>query len=413
VAKQKSVGMFGDNVVFDDYPISEGVWSSLPDDIKEWFYQHGAKPIYTPHLFPAKVNMLTTYGMLPEEAEAKYKEYGLDNPPQGVLGRERYYPEWLTKELVEQQGLSEKEISTIMDITDLGERASTTKDWFAGMPTEAAPKIEEYFHYLDEVMGDVSTPEFPIDLGGLSGIMSNHIDRLTSQGWKGDTDELLNEWMKDPFTEHLEVEDAPDWSHHGNKINPRLEFGKFLIEALTDKNFEQWAAKSSKEGIKNPHWEGSRYWEKPMEIVANAARPLIQNTGIDEYRRIVEGGGFEGVEKIDPIKGGFITEFELKGLDRGLANAISVYLNAQAREEQEQSPEQDFKKQEEMTPKGHLNFPYTPTMQPSPISEPTRQPSPPIQKSIATPVRYLQQFQQLKKAGAPVRRTGSKYGFGL
>ena len=162
-----------------------------------------------------------------------------------------------------------------------------------------------------------------------------------------------------------------------------------------------------------------------MEIVANAARPLIQNTGIDEYRRIVEGGGFEGVqtEGTAEVPSRFITDFELKGLDRGLANAISVYLNAQAREEQEPSTRAVTSNISQMPPKGHLNFPLTPTMQPLPISEPTRQPivyddSPPIQKSRATPtratpVRYLQQFQQLKKAGAPVRRTGSKYGFGL
>ena len=234
MSKQKPVGMFGDNVFFHDM-MSESVWSSLPDDIKDWLYKHGTKPIYTPHLFPAKVNMLSTYGRFPEEAEAIYKEYGLDNPPQGVLGRAKYYPEWHTKELVEQLGLSEKEVTTFMDIPDAGERASTTEGWLSAMPTQAAPKIEEYFHYIDEAMGDISTPEFPIDLGGLSGIMSNHIKRLEylkkndPDNWKGSEEELLEEWMNDPYTEHLEVEDAPDWSHHGNKINPRLEFGKFLI----------------------------------------------------------------------------------------------------------------------------------------------------------------------------------------
>jgi len=222
-------------------------------------------------------------------------------------------------------------------------------------------------------------------------------------------------------TAHLEIEDAPDWSHHGNKINPRLEMGKFLVESMTDKNYRNWAQQQPE--------EMRGYWHTPTEVYANIARPLIQYTDIDEFRKKT-GGGFSGVQTkgTDEVPSRFITDIEMKGLDRSLAHAISTYVNAQAREEQEPSTRVATSNISQMPSKGHLNFPFTPTMQPLPISEPTRQPivyddSPPIRKSRATPtratptratpVRYLQQFQQLKKAGAPVRRTGSKYGFGL
>ena len=174
--KSKQGSMFGDNVFFDD-TISELLWADLPEDIKDWLYKHGTKPVHTPHLFPAEVGMLATYGDFPEEREAKYKKYGIEEPPPNVMGSERYYPDWLTKELVEEQGLSEHEFRTLLHLTDYGEWASNETDPSSNLQI-GAPKIEEYLHYIDDVMGDVSTPEFPIDLGGLSGIMSNHIKRL-------------------------------------------------------------------------------------------------------------------------------------------------------------------------------------------------------------------------------------------
>ena len=133
-------------------------------------------------------------------------------------------------------------------------------------------------------------------------------------------------------------------------------------------------------------------------------------------------GGFSGVQTkgTDEVPSRFITDIEMQGLDRGLAHAISTYVNAQAREEQEPSTRAVTSNISQM-PRPEI---IDPKVQSSPQPpEIIRQPivyddSPPIRKSRATPVRatpvrYLQQFQQLKKAGAPVRRTGSKYGFGL
>ena len=406
--------MFGDNVFFDD-TISELLWADLPEDIKDWLYKHGTKPVHTPHLFPREVGMLATYGDFPEEREAKYKKYGIEEPPPNVMGSERYYPDWLTKELVEEQGLSEHEFRTLLHLTDYGEWASSTTRPSSNLQI-GAPKIEEYLHYLDDVMGDTSTSENPVYTGNLSDIMASHMNQSWAEAGQ-DKDELLEAWMNDPNTSHLEIEDAPDWSHHGNKINPRLEMGKFLVESMTDKNYRNWAQQQPE--------EMRGYWHTPTEVYANIARPLIQYTDIDKFRKEEEGGGFSGVQTkgTDEVPSRFITDIEMQGLDRGLAHAISTYVNAQAREEQEPSTRAVTSNISQMPPKGHLNFPLTPTMQPLPISEPTRQPivyddSPPIQKSRATPtratpVRYLQQFQQLKKAGAPVRRTGSKYGFGL
>ena len=240
--------------------------------------------------------------------------------------------------------------------------------------------------------------------------MASHMDFSWAEAGQ-DKDELLEAWMNDPNTAHLEIEDAPDWSHHGNKINPRLEMGKFLVEAMTDKNYRNWA-----------NLQGNReYWHTPTEVYANIARPLIQYTDIDRFRKEEEGGGFSGVQTkgTAEVPSRFITDIEMKGLDRGLAHAISTYVNAQAREEQEPSTR--------AVPSNISQMPRPEIIDPKVQSSPqppeiTRQPivydDAPVWTSRttptrATPVRYLQQFQQLKKAGAPVRRTGSKYGFGL
>jgi hypothetical protein len=188
-----------------------------------------------------------------------------------------------------------------------------------------APKIEEYLHYLDDVMGDTSSSENLKHPENLSNIMASHMDFSWAEAGQ-DKDELLEAWMNDPDTAHLEIEDAPDWSHHGNKINPRLEMGKFLVESMTDKNYRNWAQQQPE--------EMRGYWHTPTEVYANIARPLIQYTDIDKSRK-EEGGGFSGVQTkgTDKVPSRFITDIELKGLDRGLAHAISTYVNAQAREE--------------------------------------------------------------------------------
>ena len=303
--------MLGDNVFYEN-AVSESVWSTLAPDMQKWFYEHGVKPVHSGHLFPNRAGLLTTYGSFPDEAEAKYREYNLQNPPPNVLGVERYFPPWFTEELTpkyEEEGLSPKEITTVLGITEEGQRGSSQPDIGYGLMAQASPKIEEYLHYLDDVMGDTSAMEWKeenFQSDSLSEIMSEHMNQAWAERG-GDKDELLESWMNDPRTSHLEIEDAPDWSHHGNKINPRLGMGKFLVESMTDPNYRNWADQQADLG----------YWHNPNEVYANAARPLVRYAGIDEFRK-ERGGGFG--------------DLRIGGLDRELAHSLGVYLNARARE---------------------------------------------------------------------------------
>ena len=300
--------MLGGNVTYEN-AVSESVWSTLAPDMKKWFYEHGVRPVHSEHLFPNKAGLLTTYGSFPDEAEAQYAKYGLPADTQHALGHELYRTPLFTHFGITEAGVAPEKTTTALGVTHEGQRASSQPDIGYGLMAQASPKIEEYLHYLDDVMGDTSAMEWKeenFQSDSLSEIMSEHMNQAWAERG-GDKDELLESWMNDPRTSHLEIEDAPDWSHHGNKINPRLGMGKFLVESMTNENYRNWADQQADLG----------YWHNPNEVYANAARPLVRYAGIDEFRK-ERGGGFG--------------DLRIGGLDRELAHSLGVYLNARARE---------------------------------------------------------------------------------
>ena len=289
-------GLLSGNVIYEDEQ-SRSDWSSLAPDITDWLYEQGAGSVYPEHLFPNKAGLLSTSGLDTAEAEAKYAKYGLDAGMQGDMGHEQYKPDWVFDDRMvrEAMGLSDKKARTVLSVTDTGQESSSTegtlyKDLKA---KKGAPKVEEYLHYLDDVMGDTSTGLMSSEKQQpLSKIMTSYMNDSWKKGGSN-KGELLEAWMNDPDTAHLEIEDAKDWSHHGNMINPRLELGNFLVASLTDTNYKNWSEQQGSQ---------SDYFLSPKETFANAARPLVKYSEEDEFRKVEQGGGFK--------------DFRIGGLDR-------------------------------------------------------------------------------------------------
>ena len=91
----------------------------------------------------------------------------------------------------------------------------------------------EYGHYLD------------LNLGGGNGFLSDVVESMINRKPHAMTRENLMElWMRDPRTAHLDMEDQVNVSHHEGRNNPREILGKLYTTALmgeykNDPNYPQ------------------------------------------------------------------------------------------------------------------------------------------------------------------------------
>jgi hypothetical protein len=254
--------------------------------MNDWFEKHKTIPVSPESLFPEAAELLSERGMDWDDINTIYKDRNLK------LGGVDYVPE--------QDHLGTKGVHSyrgsepaFLSITEEGETAYDE--------SKAAPRIHEYFHYLDKVM----------DMGG-SGIaqrMAGYGDNLSSE-------EMLESWMNDPKTEHLDLDNPENKGlrtllknrlHHEGVVNVREDIGRFLSTMLNDEQYSKWLNKDFV--VKN-----KGYYSNPSEMLSYAAQPMVKETDRDKaYKK---------------VKWYFGTDWKIDDLDKGLADSIATYANA-------------------------------------------------------------------------------------
>ena len=279
--------MLGQATYLDEH--SEELWSSFVKDMNDFYERYKTIPVGAESLFPDPADLLAEakrVNMTEEETndyiDAIYKERGF----KGAKGTG--YSNIYAKD-------KKPPIIHFLSVTDKGE-----KKYKSG--AGAAP-IHEYFHYLDRSM----------NMGG-TGIAK----RMAEYGEDLSEEELLDRWMKDEGTEHLDLDNPENKGlrtllknrlHHGGVVDVREDMGKFLASMLNNEQYTKFLD----EGLKEIGKEESRgYYSDPSEMLSYAAQPIVKETTEDKL--------FEQV--------GWFFDRDWEGLDKGLADSIGTYLNA-------------------------------------------------------------------------------------
>ena len=347
------ISMFGDNVVYEDEQ-AEKDWESLQPTLKKFLIEQGAIPLNSEDMFVSPVSMLSTAGQSSKQDERNlYEKYGLPealigkDATEGTYGSMRYSNNAATKFGTDVAGMPIEEVRTVLAITDRGEQTEDAITTVNDSPksryrlsSQASPEIEEYLHYVDSAMGDISTDKDTQENResiSASEIMFDIIENITEQGWDGNEEELLNEWMLHPDTAHLDLNNLENRgmrtllknrSHHGGVVDVREGMGKYLIHALTDEGFKDWATtfNSGKQ---------AEYFNDPRETFAAFARPDIKFS--------VEDAKLSNWTAADNTAYGFDAASSARPynlppeMSKNLADILSTFLNAEALERKGQT----------------------------------------------------------------------------
>ena len=101
-------------------------------------------------------------------------------------------------------------------------------------------------------------------------------------------EELYEQWMNDPRTAHLDIEDPTDRIHHSGRNNPREGFGQYISTALADPGYQTIWNLPDREGFAseedfNMATNYSKYRLEPAEKLARAVgasfRPQFEEEG--------------------------------------------------------------------------------------------------------------------------------------
>jgi hypothetical protein len=269
---------------------SEESWANFVRDMNDWFEKHKTIPVNPEGLFPEAAELLSERGMDWDDINTIYKDRNIKKRSSGQFVD--YVPE--------QDHLGTKGVHSyrgsepaFLSITEEGETAYDE--------SKSAPRIHEYFHYLDKVM----------DMGG-SGIAK----RMAEYGDDLSSEEMLEAWMNDKETEHLDLDNPENKGlrtllknrlHHEGVVNVREDIGRFLSTMLNDEQYSKWLNKDFV--VKN-----KGYYSNPSEMLSYAAQPMVKETDRDKaYKK---------------VKWYFGTDWKIDDLDKGLADSIATYANA-------------------------------------------------------------------------------------
>ena len=255
---------------------SEESWANFVRDMNDFYERYKTIPVGDGMMFPEEVNVLAERGIKEDDLKAIYKsatalpeEEATETESSGKYLKPMFgHPHFLT---VTKKG---------QDEYDEGKGAS---------------QVHEYFHYLNKVMG----------MGG-SGIterMASYRNGDTPEGgWTSQA--LLEEWMKDPETEYLNLDNPENKGlrtllknrlHHEGVVDVREGVGRFLSTMLNDERATRFQDKGLVGGAN--------------EMMSYAIQPIVKRTSSIK-------------DKL------FSTDWNLEGLDKGLADSIATYLNA-------------------------------------------------------------------------------------
>ena len=255
---------------------SEESWANFVRDMNDFYERYKTIPVGAGMMFPEEVNVLAERGIKEDDLKAIYtsstalsEEGATDTEPSGKHLKPMFgYPHFLT---VTKKG---------QDEYDEG---------------EGAAQVHEYFHYLDKVMG--------MEGSGIAERMASYRKGDAPEGgWT--SQELLEEWMKDPQTEHLNLDNPENKGlrtllknrlHHEGVVDVREGVGRFLSTMLNDERATKYQDKGLVGGAN--------------EMMSYAIQPIVKQTSAIK-------------DKL------FSTDWNLEGLDKDLADSIATYLVA-------------------------------------------------------------------------------------
>ena len=275
---------------------SEVAWSAFFKDLQKFFETHGTLPVNIEDYFPHDTNLLSTVGMLGNEAQQELMKHNLNidyNPITGDhnYGIMKYSPKWLSDAI----GYDESDSS--LAITDLGYDAIKSG--------QESVDMHEYLHYIDSLAGDTTTDMSDGQYLRMSEIMESYSNADGSPMTK---DQLYASWMDDSRTSHLDLDNPENAglrtllsnrSHHGGVVDLRDSFGEILATILSDQGY-----KNNKNRILRSK-EDLDYYFSGQEMFARAGGNILREQTHDE--------GFTGL---------------FQGLDKKLADSLATLLNS-------------------------------------------------------------------------------------
>lgn len=285
---------------------SKEVWSSFGRDMKDWLEEMRVIPVEEESLFPSPAELFAQGfkdGKTDKEnwdyIDAIYKDKFKITLDDG--SRVKYVPSEHERGTgYYNRYVKDGDVSHFLSVTDRG-----VEKYKSGA---GASPIHEYFHYLDMIMNKAMG-----DKHGGAGIAARMASYNKDEEENLSSKELLERWMNDPATAHLDFENPNDPRAGivtGGRNNPRKLMGKFLASMLNDEQYQKFLDEGLKEAGKE---EKRGYYSNPSEMLAHAAQPIVKETSDDK-----------SYQKVNWFFG---TDWNLEGLDRDLANSISSYVN--------------------------------------------------------------------------------------
>lgn len=276
---------------------SEVAWSDFYKDLQKFFETHGTLPVNIEDYFPHDTNLLSTVGMLGNEAQQELMNYNLkigydSRTGNHDLGIMKYTPEWLS------DAIGTDEVDSSLVITDSGYDAIKSG--------QESVDMHEYLHYIDSLAGDTTTDMSDGQYLRMSEIMKSYSNADGSPMTK---DQLYASWMDDSRTSHLDLDNPENAglrtllsnrSHHGGVVDLRDSFGEILATILSDQGY-----KNNKNRILRSK-EDLDYYFSGQEMFARAGGNILREQTHDE--------GF--------------TPGLFQGLDKKLADSLATLLNS-------------------------------------------------------------------------------------
>jgi hypothetical protein len=281
---------------------SEVAWSAFYKDLQKFFETHGTLPVNIEDYFPHDTNLLSTVGMLGNEAQQELMKHNLNiqfdrttgDHDSGIM---KYTPKWLS------DAVGYDEADSSLAITDPGYDAIRSG--------QQSVDMHEYLHYIDSLAGDTTTGMSDGQYLRMSDIMKSYSNADGSPMTK---DQLYARWMDDPRTSHLDLDNPKNAglrtllsnrSHHGGVVDLRDGFGKFLATVFSDQGYRNKYTRTPASASVYSQADED-YYLGGQEMFARAGSNILRKQTHDE--------GF--------------TPGLFQGMDKGLADSIATLLNS-------------------------------------------------------------------------------------
>ena len=214
---------------------SHPIWNEFGDRTLKTFEKFGLK-VDRKNLFPWDVDLSSSADRDIPDGRGEVQ----DNPHVDSEPKDMYEREWLNKNTGMNWDLGQGGLLRSLGKYNPNENhlavtrdgAMLSRDFYPGGndPQTGKPRVyppwqnvtgHEYGHYLD------------LNLGDGNGYLSDVVESMINRKPHAMTQENLMElWMRDPRTAHLDMEDQVNVSHHEGRNNPREILGKLYTTAL-------------------------------------------------------------------------------------------------------------------------------------------------------------------------------------